>query len=232
MALTKPTIPVKRIIVLFLLLPLLGLSQQVRQIRTTETGVQFIKSIELKTGGKEGIFQQETKAYEGESAPLTIVSKENSEEKVERAGMLEFKFAQLLDTEVEVLNQFELYAFINQWLNTPYLFGGDSKEGIDCSGFTSELMKVVFGSALPHSAKAQYRSVEKIDKDELQEGDLVFFNTRGGVSHVGVYLKNRYFVHSSTKEGVTISSLDEKYYHRKFIGAGRISLFEKPYSND
>ena len=222
----------KSIIVFFSFLPILGLSQQVRQNRPIESGLQFIKSIELKTGGKEGNFQQESKAFVAESAFTAELPNENREEKVERAGLLEFKFAQLLDTEVEGLYQFELYAFVNQWLNTPYRFGGNSKEGIDCSGFTSELMKVVFGAALPHSAKGQYRCVEKIDKEELQEGDLVFFNTRGGVSHVGVYLKNRFFVHSSTKEGVTISSLDEKYYHRKFIGAGRISLFEPPSTKD
>ena len=71
-----------------------------------------------------------------------------------------------------------------------------------------------------------YGVVEKIDKENLSEGDLVFFNTRGGVSHVGVYLRNGYFVHSSSKDGVRISSLNEKYYHRKFIGAGRINMLE------
>jgi len=56
----------------------------------------------------------------------------------------------------------------------------------------------------------------------MLEGDLVFFNTRGGVSHVGVYLGDGYFVHSSSSAGVTINSLNESYYSRKFIGGGRI----------
>jgi lipoprotein Spr len=82
---------------------------------------------------------------------------------------------------------------------------------------------MVYGLKLPRTARQQYRASEKVDKDNIKEGDLVFFNTRGGVSHVGVYLMNGFFVHSSTKDGVKISHLDEEYYHRKFIGAGRIS---------
>ena len=226
---------IKSLIIFFSLLPLYGLTQHVSQKSVSSSGVQFIKTIELRTSGQGGVFEQQSKAYMGEKESKVDYPESNVLEgiaKIERAGILEFKFAQLLDAEVEELKQFELYAFINQWLNTPYLFGGSSKDGIDCSGFTCELMKVVFGTALPHSAKGQYHSVDKIDKEELQEGDLVFFNTRGGVSHVGVYLKNNFFVHSSTREGVIISSLDEKYYHRKFIGAGRISLFETSIIND
>jgi lipoprotein Spr len=56
----------------------------------------------------------------------------------------------------------------------------------------------------------------------LLEGDLVFFNTRGGVSHVGVYLGEGYFTHSSSSAGVTISSLDDNYYSKKYIGGGRV----------
>jgi hypothetical protein len=215
----------KNILFILTFFPLIGSSQAVRDGRGSSSGIQFIKAIELKTGGQSPVFQQVTQAYIDDSTH-SIIPNIIINEQIEKAGQIEFKFAQLLETEVEALKNFELLAFINQWLNTPYRFGGNSKNGIDCSGFTGQLMKSVYNTEMPHSAKGQYHAVQKIEKENLSEGDLVFFNTRGGVSHVGVFLKNGYFVHSSTKDGVRISSLNEKYYHRKFIGAGRISLFE------
>lgn len=219
------TIFLKNILFILSFFPLIGSSQAVKDGRESSSVIQFIKSIELKTGGQSTVFQQATQAYIDDSIHSIIPTIINNEQ-IERAGQIEFKFAQLLETEVEDLNNFELYAFINQWLNTSYRFGGNSKNGIDCSGFTGQLMKSVYNTEMPHSAKGQYHAVEKIDKENLSEGDLVFFNTRGGVSHVGVYLRNGYFVHSSSKDGVRISSLNEKYYHRKFIGAGRINMLE------
>ena len=63
----------------------------------------------------------------------------------------------------------------------------------------------------------QYEICDKIEQDKLFEGDLVFFNTRGGISHVGVYLKNGFFVHSSSGDGVKISNLSEKYSRKIFF---------------
>ena len=83
-------------------------------------------------------------------------------------------------------------------------------------------MGSVFGFALPRTAKQQYSICSKVKKDEILEGDLVFFNTRGGISHVGIYLGDGFFVHSSSSAGVTINNLHQDYYSRKFIGAGRI----------
>jgi hypothetical protein len=73
---------------------------------------------------------------------------------------------------------------------------------------------------------------EKVISDnELQEGELVFFNTRGGVSHVGVYLFNDYFVHASVKNGVTINNLNEAYYKKKYIGSGRVKTSKDLFSS-
>jgi lipoprotein Spr len=74
---------------------------------------------------------------------------------------------------------------------------------------------------MPRTAREQYEATEHISKNELKEGDLVFFNTRGGVSHVGVYLDNDYFVQASS-HGVTISNLDDHYYSKRFICGGRV----------
>jgi len=86
-------------------------------------------------------------------------------------------------------------------------------------------LNTVYEIPVPRTEKQQYAECKKIRKKELKEGDLVFFNTRKGVSHVGVYLANNYFVHASLN-GVTISSLDDAYYSRKYIGAGRVIVGE------
>ena len=154
-----------------------------------------------------------------------IQKKQKSEDlkpdEAEQLSQLQIKYAQLLDVEIEKTNNKPLYEFIEDWMDTRYRFGGSTKSGIDCSGFSSMLCKEVYKINLPRMASEQYKVCEKINKENMSEGDLVFFNTRGGVSHVGVYLMNDYFIHSSTKEGVVISSLNEEYYHNRFIGAGR-----------
>lgn len=140
---------------------------------------------------------------------------------IENCSAIQFKFAQLMNTEVETLTNFKLYAFIDEWWATRYRYGGTTKNGIDCSAYSGTLLKEVFGITVPRTARNQYGICEKINREDLVEGDLVFFNTRGGVSHVGVYLGNGYFTHSSTHNGITINHLDEKYYSKKFIGGGR-----------
>ena len=140
----------------------------------------------------------------------------------EFCSSLQFKYAQLLNRNVELVTNTSLIGFIDDWWGTKYRYGGTTKKGIDCSSFTGLLMGSVFGFALPRTAKQQYSVCSKLSKDDMLEGDLVFFNPRGGVSHVGVYLGDGYFVHSSSSAGVTINSLNESYYSRKFIGGGRI----------
>ena len=140
----------------------------------------------------------------------------------EACKKLQFKYAQLIDTEIETVHNFALFEFIEDWWNSSYRYGGTTKKGIDCSALTGLLIGSVYSVTIPRTAKEQYEVSKKISRDELTEGDLVFFNTRGGVSHVGVYLTNNFFVHASVASGVTISSLNDGYYSRKSIGAGRV----------
>jgi lipoprotein Spr len=100
--------------------------------------------------------------------------------------------------------------------------GGSTKEGIDCSAFVNTLMLSVYAINLPRTSKEQYEAAVKINDDELSEGDLVFFNTKGGISHVGIYLANNKFVHASTSGGVMISDLNEAYWKARYKGAGRV----------
>ena len=141
---------------------------------------------------------------------------------IEECSALRFKYAMIMDREVETISNTELFTVIDEWWATRYKYGGEDKQGIDCSAFTGKVLSLVYGVNLPRTATEQYKLVEKITKEKLVEGDLVFFNTRGGVSHVGVYLGDNYFVHSSVKNGVTINSLTDDYYGKKFIGGGRV----------
>lgn len=152
-----------------------------------------------------------------------IAPSNNTTVTIESSSSLQFKYAQLLDVEVETITNTKLFVAIEDWWATRYRYGGTTKKGIDCSAFTGALINEAFGLSLPRTAREQYAQCEKIAKENLAEGDLVFFNTRGGVSHVGVYLGNNYFVHSSVHSGVTINSLDDDYYSRKYIGGGKIT---------
>lgn len=149
----------------------------------------------------------------------------------EFCSALQFKYAQILGRSVESLTNASLFSFIDKWWGTKYRFGGTTKKGIDCSSFTGQLMGTVFGFSLPRTAREQFAKCLKIAKDALSEGDLVFFNTRGGVSHVGVYLGEGHFVHSCSSKGVTISSLEDSYYKQRFIAGGRPEAAEYTAAN-
>lgn len=142
---------------------------------------------------------------------------------VEAASSVQLKYSILLQTEVESLPSKQLLENVDEWYGTRYRRGGNTKSGVDCSGFTVAIYTAVYGMMLPRISREQYRISRKISTTELQEGDLVFFNTTGrGVSHVGVYLGNNHFAHASVSRGVMVSSLSEKYYVQRFVGAGRI----------
>lgn len=140
---------------------------------------------------------------------------------IENASALQIKYALLLNAEVENITNTNLFLLLDEWLGTRYRLGGESKDGIDCSAFSKMLYAAIFGLALPRTAKEQHDASRLVKDEELKEGDLVFFNTRGGVSHVGVYLQNGKFVHASSSNGVTISSLDDGYWASRYLGGRR-----------
>ena len=143
---------------------------------------------------------------------------------IEHGDVAQFKYAIKMDIEVERLANAELYKFIETWWGTPYRMGGSTQKGIDCSAFTQMLASVIYGEQIPRTAQEQKFFCRPIDINELKEGDLVFFNTKRGhmVTHVGVYLHQDQFVHASSSNGVIISSLQDNYWSKKFVGAGRM----------
>ena len=143
----------------------------------------------------------------------------------EKFNSLQFKYAILTNSPVELLTNQKLMDFMDQWYGVPYHYGGKDKDGIDCSAFASLLMANVYEvNGLPRISKDQYLISRRVKKRDLREGDLVFFHTLGkghNVTHVGVYLYNDRFIHASIS-GVQISNLGEGYYSSHFVGAGRV----------
>ena len=108
-------------------------------------------------------------------------------------------------------------------LGVPYEYGGNGKDGIDCSGFTSRVYRRGAAILLPRSTAGQFGVGRDVKRDSLLFGDLVFFNTTGrSPSHVGIYLEDGLFAHASVTYGVTISSLESTYYSRRFVGGRRV----------
>ena len=165
-----------------------------------------------------------TKSVKPANVPVVVKSLliETKMAAIEKLNELQIKYAMMINVDLESLNNLSLLSFIDDWFGTRYKYGGSTKRGIDCSALTGSLLMAVYGFAIPRTARQQYDASEKIKREDLKEGDLVFFNTTGGVSHVGLYLDNDYFVHASSSQGVTITSLNDPYFAKRFIGAGRI----------
>lgn len=218
---------IKTILSTVTILFLLGVSNpvaaQAKQVssNSSKADVKFLDDITVDVAP----FQATAEPTNSKTARETGVNKNNliafTKPTIEEADKLQFKYSLIMDTEVEMLKNISLLKIIDDWFGTRYRLGGTTKAGIDCSAFMQVLFTSLYGIALPRTAKEQYNASRKISRTELKEGDLVFFNTIGGVSHVGMYLQNNKFVHASSS-GVTISDLFDEYWVRRFIGAGRI----------
>ena len=194
--------------------------EQVNAANTAQKkSAKFIEGIDFKT-----ITATSVKAVEKSSKNTETKNDESAA--IESFSSLQFKYAQLLDVDVEAVTNLILFKEIEKWLGTRYRYGGATNKGIDCSAYTGTLVHNVYGLILPRTARDQYADCIKLDKEQLQQGDLVFFNTRGGISHVGFYLGNGYFTHASTSIGVTISNLSETYWNKKFVRGGRLTVPE------
>ncbi len=186
-------------------------------------GISFTPDGILRTTESGG-----TKSVKTEEASVvtksTVSVEVESTSSIEKLSAIQFKYAMMMNVDVESLKNLSLFGFIENWFGIRYRMGGTTKRGIDCSALTGSLLLAVYGFAMPRTARQQYDATEHIKKEELKEGDLVFFNTHGGVSHVGLYLDNNHFLHASSRYGVTISSLEDNYYAKRFICGGRVEV--------
>ncbi|AJI82752.1 putative outer membrane lipoprotein [Yersinia enterocolitica] len=121
-----------------------------------------------------------------------------------------------VDVKSKILEQYA------GWKGVRYRLGGSSKRGIDCSAFVQTTFREQFGMDLPRSTSEQQDLGKKIQRTKLRPGDLVLFRAGSTGRHVGIYLGNDKFVHASTSVGVTISSLNEDYWNKRYRDGRRV----------
>ena len=187
--------------------------------------IEFLDNISVKPG--RVYMKKASDALEAE--PVLVRSEAsnkmpNNLTDVEKANWLQLKYSIQMDIAVEEMNNIPLLQKIDEWWGTPYLYGGSSKRGVDCSYCTVDVMNAIYNTNLKRTAAEQYTQSEKIDWTDLKEGDLIFFKTDASrsITHVGIYMTNNKFVHASTSQGVTISDLSEPYWQKRLYSLGRV----------
>lgn len=134
------------------------------------------------------------------------------------------KYAAIMGVKRNDIQNGRLYNFIEEWYGAPYRFGGMGKDGVDCSGLVSLLQLQVYDQPVPRTCAMQVNVIKRKYEEELKEGDLVFFDFDGKqFSHVGVYLQNGYFVHTSTRKGVLVARLHDNGIYKFFSRGGSIA---------
>lgn len=150
-------------------------------------------------------------------------SGEISRETVNPTVSIAEKYSAMMGIDKSEIRNGRLYNFIDEWWGTPYKYGGQDKTGVDCSALAQTLEHEVYGITIPRTTSQQVNVIKRKYEEELQEGDLVFFDYDGGkFNHVGVYLQNGYLVHASSTRGVTIIRLHDPSIYVHFSRAGSI----------
>ncbi|MGZ4117492.1 MAG: C40 family peptidase [Bacteroidia bacterium] len=153
----------------------------------------------------------------------TSSSTEHKKISASKTKNIQSKYAAILHVDESKIDNVKLYSFIDEWYGVPYKYGGNNKKGIDCSNFASTLYSTVYLKPLTGSSSSIFTQCKVVSKNNLEEGDLVFFKIDGdNISHIGVYLQNNKFVHATTKKGVMVDDLDEDYYKKYYYKGGRI----------
>lgn len=115
-----------------------------------------------------------------------------------------------------------LYEAHESWQGTPYILGGSGPEGVDCSSFTQIVFEDQFDITLPRSTREQLNSGQRVRRRSIRPGDLIFFKTARRDLHVGIVMNEGEFLHASVSSGVMISSLRDRYWATKYLGARRV----------
>lgn len=140
-----------------------------------------------------------------------------------RERQLDFTLYDEVDPHVSATRS-DVMQHIIDWLGTRYHFGGDSRSGIDCSAFVRQVYRSSFNVELPRTAEMQAGLGLTVDKRQLQFGDLVYFHTarHAWISHVGIYIGEGLFANASSSKGVTVASLESKYWQKRYLFSKRL----------
>jgi len=186
----------------------------------------------VKSGDIEGFVSGDSLDLTLEKeAPKPVVKTPPKEEKKTEEKTKEDADSKTEDSSSPVVNGSgsDIASFAMQFVGVPYVYGGASPSGFDCSGFTRYVF-AQFGVKLPHGATPQLNSGAEVSRDNLQPGDLVFFQgtyaTSAAASHCGIYIGDGQFIHSASSgnRGITISNLSDSYYSRHYLTARRVAV--------
>ncbi|MFQ3573060.1 MAG: LysM peptidoglycan-binding domain-containing protein [Thermodesulfovibrionales bacterium] len=199
-----------------------------KQYRLTVNELKRINGLEsnsLRIGQKLSLVAKEEDNVESDD-PISAIKTNYTSKKNPAISQIKIKELQEISKSEDISDldiRERVILFAKKLLHLPYTFGGTGAFGVDCSAFVQKVYNAV-GINLPRSAREQFTKGEKIDKEDLSKGDLVFFRTYASFpSHVGIYLGNNLFIHASTlNKRVTIDSMDTPYYVKRYIGAKRL----------
>jgi len=179
---------------------------------------EFINGIEVILGTTTTTKHKTTSVASNSNKKSSNYNKAEAE----KASYLQIKYAPIIEVPTKRLDNIPLLELMDKWWGTKYCIGGNSEKCIDCSGFSILVMNSIYNVKLPRTAQDQYNFCRRVELEDLQEGDLVFFGLgKKSISHVGIYLQNNKFFHASTSVGVTITSMNDAYWKPKFRGGGR-----------
>jgi cell wall-associated NlpC family hydrolase len=128
----------------------------------------------------------------------------------------------LVPGELKSVSADKLRKIAESYLGVPYSFGGQSRSGIDCSGFIRQVFSEAYGMNLPHNSSSIFGLGRPVSKSELKPGDVVFFRSFGFIDHSGIYMGRNYFIHSASSVGVAYSALNAPYFGDHYAGARRL----------
>lgn len=161
----------------------------------------------------------------GKAATSDLPGEKESPDREQQQLQWRFIFSNSLGFNIGYVSNPRIYKTISEWIGVPYKYSGGNKKGIDCSGFVCRVYKDCYNNPLDGSAQEIFKKVDAVKRDDLREGDLIFFKIKSKrISHVGVYLGQNKFAHASVHRGVIVSDLNDPYYLKYYYKGGRIKI--------
>jgi peptidoglycan endopeptidase LytE len=195
--------------------------EEIKKMNGLRTSALKIGQILLLSEDEDMLEEEAKEAGDGEEiAEASQTEGEKGEEEESVASVPLGKWSNLEERSL-------LVRVAKTFLGAPYKLGGSTLKGIDCSAFVKKIYEI-FDIQLPRTTREQFKVGKKVEKEQLEEGDLVFFKRRGNRAHVGIYVGDNQFVHASSySREIKIDHLDTPYYSQRFLRGVRVKELEK-----